>query len=50
MPVPNTPGPGWRFELLLVLCVALLLALMALFTPHHLHLRHGGQPVHSKSL
>jgi hypothetical protein len=49
-PARRTPGPTWRFELLLALCVALLFAMMALLAPHHLHLRHGGQAVHSKSL
>ena len=52
MPVPSkhTPGPGRGFVVLLVLCVALLFAMMAFLAPHHLHLRHGGQAVHSKSL
>jgi peptidoglycan/LPS O-acetylase OafA/YrhL len=50
VPIPNTPGPSWRFELLLVICAATLLAVMALLAPHHLHLRHGGQALHSKSL
>jgi hypothetical protein len=49
-PAPRTPGPTWRFELLLALCAALLFAMMVLLTPHHLHLRHGGQALHSKSL
>jgi hypothetical protein len=50
MPVPNTPGPGWRFEVLLVISAALLFAMLVLLAPHHFHLRHGGQALHSKSL
>jgi hypothetical protein len=49
---PSTPGPGWLFELLVGACLALLFA-AAVLAPHlnvHLHLRHGGQAPHSKSL
>jgi hypothetical protein len=47
---PSTPGLGWRFELLLVISAGLLVAVIALLAPHHLHLYHGGQALHSKSL
>ena len=52
MPVPSTPGPGWRFELLLGTLAALLFA-AAVLAPHlHLNLRwhQSVQAPHSKSL
>jgi hypothetical protein len=50
---PSTPGPGWRFELLLGACAALLFA-VAVLVPHlHLHLHsqmpHSVQAPHPKS-
>ena len=49
----NTPGPGWRYEVLLGTCLALLFAVAVLAPRLHvqLHLHSHGMPTpHSKSL
>jgi hypothetical protein len=46
----HTPGPSWRFELLLGTCTVLLIA-MAILAPHLIpHLIHSAALSHSTHL